>query len=490
MALTFDTWSPDDEPGEVVDVSTAMGWEYVHSTYASKSDDAPLRRIIEIAKAHGVESVIVERRYIDADWRDEHTNFYGSTFRRYPSVCHRLHFFSAPIALDFGNLEDHADKYRGFSVMRPLPDTPVGRTMIAPPPELAGATVVGATEHVNLFGVDLTVTAMPFISQDAQYLRCAHASIWMVLRHASLKYGLPKRLPSDVREAAVGGNVVGRQMPSDGLSLAQMLNALDRLGLPAGRLDPAKDAGPDVRPPAGSLTLYGVLCRYVNSDLPPIVVSTCHAWVVVGWDRNSSGGHKRLTLWRHDDARGPYIRVDDPWNEPDVAHKEWKFILTPLMPRMNVDAERAEATGAAWLTGAIGSWSSDEDGNPGRAAEALGAGELAFHTYAVASNEYKTRLRKRGVDPALVQLYRTTHLPKYIWVVEAHDRTARDASKPCVLGEVIIDSTHASPDPHPMPGALCVHVEGTAISVAPDHGTVRQVDITNADPYLSDRDTR
>jgi hypothetical protein len=490
MALTFDSWSPDDEPGEVVDVSTDDGWEYIHSTYASKANDPPLRRIIEIAKEHGTVSVVVERRYIDADWRNEHAHFYGSTFRRYPSVCHRLHFFAAPIDPDFGNLEDRTDRYRGFSVMRPLPDTPVGRTMIAPPPELAGATVVGATEHVNLFGVKLSVTGMPFISQDAQYLRCAHASIWMVLRHASLKYGLPKRLPSDVREAAVGGHVVGRQMPSDGLSVPQMLNALDRLGLPAGRLEPAVDAGPDVRPPAGSLTLYGVLCRYVNSDLPPIVVSTCHAWVVVGWDRRASDGHKRLTLWRHDDARGPYIRVDDPWNEPDEAHREWKFVLPPLMPGMNVDAERAEATGAAWLTHAIKQWSTDGNGDPGRAADALDADELAFQTYAVASNDFKVRLRERGVDPALVQLYRTTHLPRYVWVIEAIDRTARDASEPCVLGEVILDSTHASPDLRPLPGALCVHVEGIAISVAPDHGTVRQVDVTNTSAYLSDRDAR
>src|SRR5687767_7184331 len=107
MALTFDTWSPDDEPGEAVDVSTDEGWEYIHSTYASKANDPPLRRIIEIAKAHGTVSVIVERRYIDADWRNEHAHFYGSTFRRYPSVCHRLHFFAATIDPDFSNLEDH-----------------------------------------------------------------------------------------------------------------------------------------------------------------------------------------------------------------------------------------------------------------------------------------------------------------------------------------------------------------------------------------------
>jgi len=45
---------------------------------------------------------------------------------------------------------------------------------------------------------------------------------------------------------------------------------------------------------AGMLTLGGILCRYVNSQAPPIVISQAHAWVVVGYRRVSpesgSGG--------------------------------------------------------------------------------------------------------------------------------------------------------------------------------------------------------
>lgn len=488
MALAFDEWSPDDEPGLVIDVTGAGGWDTIRSRYATQPNQ-PLERIIEIARAHGVESVIVENRYVDADWRSEHANFYGTTFRRYPSVAHRLHFFAAKIRADFSNLEDQAEAYRGYSVMRPLSGSPVGRTMIQAPPELNAATVVQGTERINLFGFEMSVTAMPFISQDAQYLRCAHASIWMVLRHASLNHGLPKWLPGDVREAATGGVVVGRQLPSDGLSPSQMLNALDRLGLPSGMLEPAQDPGPNVRPAPGSPTLYGVVCRYVNSDLPPIVVSNSHAWVVVGWDRNPSGGHAKLTLWRHDDARGPYIRVDDPWNEPEAAHQPWKFVLTPLMPRMNLDAERAEATGAALLRIATPQWSV-AGGAPSRAAQALVAGQLTFRTYAVASNAYKRRLSLRNLDPKLVQLYRTTQMPRYVWVVEAVDTIARAASQPSVLGEVILDATHASADQLALAGALCVHVEGVAVSQAFDHGTLRQAQLTQTTAYLSDRDAR
>lgn len=489
MALAFHEWAPDDEPGEVIDVSSDDGWELIRSRYADPGS-APLDRVLEIAKAQGVLSVVVEYRYIDADWRDEHANFYGETFRRYASVTHRLHFFAAVVSPNFDELEDLADAYRGYSVMRPLPGTPVGRTMIEPPPEMAAANITTATETVNVFGHTFTVTAMPFISQDAQYLRCAHASIWMVLRHATLRYGLPRRLPGDVREAAAGGLVVGRQLPSDGLSASQMLNALDGLGLPTGVLEPLPDSGPGEIPTPGSATLYGVSCRYINSQLPPIVVSNSHAWVVVGWSNEPSDGHRRITLWRHDDARGPYIKVNNPWKEPESAHDPWRLILTPLMPRMNIDAERAEATGAAWLRQAIPQWSMNPDGTPGRAARALAADEVSYHTYAVPSNDYKQRLKVRGLDPELVRLYRTTQMPKYIWVIEAVDRIERKHSRPAILGEFILDSTAATPNHLALTSVIAAHVEGLAISQALDHSTIRQTPIASLAPYLSDRDAR
>jgi hypothetical protein len=123
MALSFNEWAKDDEPGVVIDVSADSGWDEIRDRYASGTS-YPLERIIEIALAHGVISVVVEHRYIDSDWRSEHAKFYGSTFRRYPSVTHRLHFFATKISPDFSNLQDQDESYRGYSVMRPLSATP------------------------------------------------------------------------------------------------------------------------------------------------------------------------------------------------------------------------------------------------------------------------------------------------------------------------------------------------------------------------------
>jgi hypothetical protein len=475
VSWSFDEWTPDDEPGEVRP-ATDETWADLLRFYTGGHGNKPLERIFEMAREHGVVSIVIERRYIDADWRSEHSRFYGGTFRRYPSVCHRLHFFAADVPKDLDDLTALQGAYRGYAIMRPLPFSPVGRTMIQPPAELAAARKAEGREVVNLFGWPLEITAMPFISQDAQYLRCAHASIWMVLRHAHLVHRVPLRLPEDIQAACVGGLVVGRQLPSAGLSVPQMLAGMSRLGLSPGQLEVPKKEG------APPLTLYGIVCRYLNSELPPIVVSQQHAWVVVAWDRVPSPGHDELTLWRHDDAAGPYIRVDDPWNEPDKAHHPWASILTPMLQKMYIDAERAETTGQFWLSGVRIS----PTGNFTQAKRAEQDKDLTYRTFAVLASAYKTRLARRGIDPELARLYRLAHMPRYIWVVEAVDRAARRDGRPDVLGEMIMDATMSEYADMRDAGLVALHLEDFAFTYGPDHRETQSLQVQSTEAYVSD----
>jgi hypothetical protein len=89
----FFDWTPDDQPGYVHGIRDASDLDRVHDVYSPDRPNRPLRRILDVAAAHGVQSIVVEQRYIDFDYRSEHSRFYSTTFRRYPSVCHRLHFF-------------------------------------------------------------------------------------------------------------------------------------------------------------------------------------------------------------------------------------------------------------------------------------------------------------------------------------------------------------------------------------------------------------
>ena len=318
---------------------------------------------------------------------------------------------------------------------------------------------------------------MPFLSQDAEYLRCAHATLWMVLRHAHLAHGLPRHLTAEVHDATLGGVIVGRQVPSEGLSVQQMLSGATRLGLSPGLLQlPATREEDDE---AGSLSLLGVLCRYVNSQLPPIVISLVHAWVVVAYRRDPGGG---VTLWRHDDARGPYLEVADPWDEPEEVHAPWRTAITPLLPAVYVTAERAEAAGRLWFTGYLGHAEPDEP-----LARAAAADELTYRTYVIRSDDYVEGLAGRGVDPGLADLYRLGSMPEYVWVVEAVDRAARREGRPDVMGEALVDSTASTHHEPLQAGLLALHGGRVAHRVGPDHGTRREIPLAAPGHYPSGR---
>ena len=499
MTWSFLSWSPDDSAGAVYDVTVPGTWDELVDFYAGGTGSRPLERIVAIAREHGVRSVVVEQRHLDADWRSEHGAFHGRLFRRHPSVCHRWHLFTDDVPADLSTLRPAA--YRGYVVLRPLPSTPVGRTMIAPPPGLAGAIRCEATERVSLFGTPLWITAMPFLSQDAEYLRCAHATLWMLLRHAHLAHGLPRRLTAEVHDAALGGVIVGRQVPSEGLSVQQMLSGATRLGLSPGLMHlpvtPEEDAAADTvaepvdaapggraDPQAGRLSLRAVLCRYVNSQLPPLVISSSHAWVVVAY-RRGPDDDRRVTLWRHDDARGPYLEVDDPFAEPEDAHRPWQTAILPLLPAIYVTAERAEAAGRLWFAGYLRGADDDEP-----VARAAAAGELTFRTYVVRSDEYLEGLWARGVDPALADLYRLAALPEHLWVVEAVDRAARRAGHPDVVGEALVDATASTHHEPLQEGLVALHGGRLAHRIGPDHGTRRELRLADPGHYRTGRPGR
>jgi hypothetical protein len=486
VTWSFVEWTPDDSPGSVHDMSRPEAWERLANFYGGGKTNYPLERIIQIARAHGVRSVVVERRYIDLDWRSEHACFYGHKFERFPSVCHRLHFFTEHLKPNLADLGGLQDAYRGYTIMRPLPVAPVGRTMIAPPPELADWIRCEAEDQIDLFGWPFRIRAMPFVSQDAEYLRCAHASLWMVLYHSYLGYATPRRLPGEIQDASLGGVIVGRQVPSEGLSVYQMLGAATSLGLSPGLLPLPTTA--DKSREAGALSLSGIMRRYVNSNLPPIIISNAHAWVVVAYQRVLSAGHARLRLWRHDDARGPYLPVNDPWNESENAHRPWKAAILPLLPKMYVTGERAEAAGRFWFEQYI----QNVLGSSGPLAKAQARAELGFRTYAIRSGHYKEGLARRGMNEDLAQLYRLAHWPRYIWVVEAVDRAERDMGtrQPDVLGEAIFDSTTSTHSANLQRGLLAFHGDHFAFRSGPDYGQERRLTLVDAGAYLSGRPGR
>src|SRR5580704_5146146 len=92
----------------------------------------------------GCKTVVIEQHYVDRVFMQDEAVYYVRNLRNYPNYTRRLHFFTEQFDLDkwkamiaragrgeHAVIQDQLQNwYRGFSVVRPLPDCPVGRTVL------------------------------------------------------------------------------------------------------------------------------------------------------------------------------------------------------------------------------------------------------------------------------------------------------------------------------------------------------------------------
>ena len=90
--MNLQAWSGDGNVARVLNVSDHRALAWLLDTYGGARPRV-LETVLGHAFAVGAQTCVVEYRYMDPDWRNEHGSFYTTTFRRYPSVAHRLHFF-------------------------------------------------------------------------------------------------------------------------------------------------------------------------------------------------------------------------------------------------------------------------------------------------------------------------------------------------------------------------------------------------------------
>lgn len=423
-------WSLIDQPAEVVDLRDPAALTWLAGYYGQAKPEV-VREVVGQAFALGAQTAVIEYRYIDADYRDEHAHFYSTTFRRYPSVAHRLHFFSHPPPHELFSKRQAARfaqlDYLGYAVMRPVPGAPVGRVMLMSPIGLRSAVTCAVTDTVNLLGESLTVAAAPFIAQDAQLLRCAHATLWVAGYVHHLRWGASRLLPGEITDAVPAGAGFGRAVPSAGLTINQLSGAASAVGLPPLVYDLESL-------PTGE-SIPRIACRYLNGGIPVIVAGGGHAFVLVGYRRTDPGTRdERIQFIRQDDEVGPYQVVQ---NFNYDQYSPWEYLVVPLPSKLYLSGEEAEVIGVARLKAAYL-----------RIGQQLDLNVTTFRTTPMRSNDFKTGLEIRGMPENQAAIYRRMPMSRWVWVVEAVDRRLRAASKPCVLAEAIIDATDHARDRH------------------------------------------
>jgi hypothetical protein len=183
-----------------------------------------------------VQSIVLEPYYNCKDHRNLYSNFYSKKFLEVTSNCQRLHFFAdAEVGAKALVAEETAFKngYLGFSVIRPVHQRCLGRTVIDP-----YRIGKGIKEHYYLLrtlfraqinGTVFPVMGYPFTAQDTDATLCAHSALWGVCRYLSERYPHYRELyPYDFIRMTESSK--GRAVPYRGMTYTDYCKILTEFG--------------------------------------------------------------------------------------------------------------------------------------------------------------------------------------------------------------------------------------------------------------------
>ena len=156
-----------NDPYVLIQLEQQEDWQALYDCcegYLTEGDYHKLKGYLEPT----AKSVVLEKGYIDADYRDTYFNFFSRKFAKYPSDTIRANFFTAKIsARMISKLDQYQDDYIGFAVLKPNRVSSIGRTIFDPRklPFVQGHICL-AEYPVHILGAELTATGFPYIGQD------------------------------------------------------------------------------------------------------------------------------------------------------------------------------------------------------------------------------------------------------------------------------------------------------------------------------------
>lgn len=295
-------------------------------------------------------TILIETPYVDRHYLEEYANYYATTLRPPPPKATRLHFFSNELTDEiFERLVTRAASgqyrgvckllsahYLGFAVIRPLPDAPVGRTILATFQTVGRCYALPRHAYrVHLCGLKLAVYGIPFQQQEQAVGACATTAIWSALAQVMRQDGGRAPTPFAVTEAATRHWLSDRIFPAaSGLKNEQILEAIRQFGYSPLLFEPRLKT---------ELFLLSVKC-YLRSKIPVILKiqyakdDETHAVTLVGFREDGSTidyqeeGWKSFALkskglcrlYVHDDRLGPYARAE--WRVCELGFVRLKFL--------------------------------------------------------------------------------------------------------------------------------------------------------------------
>lgn len=316
---------------------------------------------------------IKEEDYIDKDYLIDYSKFYARSFDVHKKYTTRYHFFATRFtdedfkeALESGNQAFFTRlrrKYLGFVVIKPIKDVNgqnlIGKTLLTTYPFKDGEeqrVYLKSNVTVSLFGIHLEIESTPFQVQDVAVGACATIACWTSLFPLANLFGISAYSPSEVTERSVSFPSDSRNFPSDGLTIMQMKNYFNSIGLETDFIDP-RELVDYVKYTDSDDIVADAVRAHLHLGLPIIaglelinggIPVDYHAAVITGYK------HKNGTLtelYAHDDTIGPYCYVKP--NSTGKLHiwvNEWlnsgyeavrvQRLLIPVYPKIRLSFSR------------------------------------------------------------------------------------------------------------------------------------------------------
>jgi hypothetical protein len=385
-------------------------------------------------------TVVIEKGYVDADYRDTYFNFFSRKFAEYPSKTIRVNFFTDKISPQMlFKLDRYQDQYIGFLVLRPNRVAPIGRTILDPDklPFVSGH-ICTAEYPVHILGAELIAKGFPYMSQDTDVTVCAHAACWMIFRYFSQRYSrYAERWPYEVTQLTKDVSM-GRLVPSKGLNVYQVTEMFANFGF-----------SPEIYIRSQHQDLFDkLLYMYVESGLPVVVGLSGHrhAITIIGHisDYNipfpvtpASSDAYLCGFIANDDNFMPYHAIRK--NDPTPANGYWSrfkvdeidSFIVPLYEKIHLSAEHVVMLSKEILT-------NDTLGLNARSNQLKYDGVIT-RTFLTSSKSFKKMRRGDLLPFGIASVYCEMAMPKFIWVCEISTPDLFKDGK--VAGEILFDAT-------------------------------------------------
>lgn len=456
------TWLPLAAPADLAQLKDHISPEYDPVSVAAKLS-------ADISGA--VKAVLIERDYIDKDYRSTYYNFYAKKGLRYRADCVRLHFFDGTVAFDPKMLSlstsapgDLTEHYFGYMVLRPTGAATIGRSVVSPDVRRGATQHLVTTAHkVHLLGYKLMVEGFPSMDQHRDIAVCAHVACWSILRHYSERYNVYREhLTHDITMMAQEFNP-GGLVPSKGLGMSHAERVFQEAGTFPFHV--ARDVNnPD------DAAFYRQMGAYVESGFPlfAAIHSLQHAVAVVGFEWRTPvtlGVPGMRYAWDEvksiavvDDHYLPYLSVPIAGGSPYSAEDIDAFIVA-LPEKVFYPADAVDWIAPTLLTMQI-------DGLP-RPDETI----IRYFMTTGSGLRKFVRGKESEFDPQLLQTIMKLPFAQFVWVVEF--ATEAQWAMGQVSARALLDATASEREKYPL---WLIHSQTQALifnrqSVNLDYGT-------------------